>query len=122
MVNDSCIFLKFVCGVVWCGVVWCVCVCVRACACVHACVCVGACGGVRACVHARVCVVHVWVCVRVCACVRVCVRALVTFTSHIVHLGLKFTLLSVGQTAQLKAVPRHCFKLPKMLQQLKQIT
>ena len=109
MVNDSCIFLKFVCGVVWCVCVCvCVCVCARACACVHACVCARVC---RACVG-----------VRVCACVRVCVRALVTFTSHIVHLGLKFTLLSVGQTAQLKAVPRHCFKLPKMLQQLKQIT
>ena len=80
--------------------------------------CVRACVRVRVCVHARVC--HA--CVGVRACVCVCARALVTFTSHIVHLGLKFTLLSVGQTAQLKAVPRHCFKLPKMLQQLKQIT
>ena len=79
---------------------------------------VGACVRACACVCTRVCVVHVWVCVRAC----VCARALVTFTSHIVHLGLKFTLLSMGQTAQLKAVPRHCFKLPKMLQQLKQIT
>ena len=63
----------------------------------HVCVCV--------CVCVRVCV-----CVSVCVCLSVCVyaRALVTFTSHIVHLGLTFTLLSVGQTAQLKAVPKHC--------------